>query len=383
MYGLYNDNSTSLMLLENNLVYNVRDSGYVIGSGKGNILRNNVFVYDDPLMFAMYYPAEKHVAATFEKNIICGSGGKLFSIPPAFDDRLQFRSNLYWEPSGVPLDFVGKSPEEWQKLGHDAGSVVADPKFVDPAKHDFRLQPGSPALALGFVPVDYTRAGVYGDLEWVRKAKEVQYPPYEHSPPGPPITFFDDFEETPVGDPPTMAYVNVEKKGDSIAVTEETAAGGHRCLKITDAPGLKYAFNPHFYYSPRQNQGVATLAFDIRVEKGAQMCCEWREYPGKPYYHTGPSIVIGDAKLIADGNKPLTVPVGQWFHIEMSAAQGDRVDGTWQFTVAVPGEEPKRFDNLKTASPEFKATTWLGFVSEGVQKAVYYLDNIRLNNSGD
>ena len=31
------NNSTSQMLLEDNLVYEVRDGGYQIGSGKGNI----------------------------------------------------------------------------------------------------------------------------------------------------------------------------------------------------------------------------------------------------------------------------------------------------------------------------------------------------------
>ena len=50
--------------------------------------------------------------------------------------------------------------------------------------------------------------------------------------------------------------------------------------------------------------------------------------------------------------------------------------------VAVPGEEPKRFD-LKTASPEVRATTWLGFVSIGPPGAVFYLDNLRLSNSSD
>jgi hypothetical protein len=63
----------------------------------------------------------------------------------------------------------------------------------------------------------------------------------------------------------------------------------------------------------------------------------------------------------------------------MSAGQGDRADGTWQLTVALPGEPPKRYD-LQTASPPFRVTTWLGFVSDGTQPAVYYLDNLRLSN---
>lgn len=82
--------------------------------------------------------------------------------------------------------------------------------------------------------------------------------------------------------------------------------------------------------TPRQHRGVTTLAFDIRMEKGEKLCCEWRQYPGKPYYHTGPSIVLCDGHLTNGGSPPVTVPVGKWYHITMSAAQGDRADGTWQ-----------------------------------------------------
>ncbi len=63
----------------------------------------------------------------------------------------------------------------------------------------------------------------------------------------------------------------------------------------------------------------------------------------------------------------------------MSAGQGDQADGTRQLTVALLGETPKQFP-LKTASPRFRVTTWLGFVSDGTQDAVYYLDNLRLSN---
>jgi hypothetical protein len=40
----------------------------------------------------------------------------------------------------------------WQEHAGDRTGVVADPLFVDPSCGDFRLDPNSPALALGFVP---------------------------------------------------------------------------------------------------------------------------------------------------------------------------------------------------------------------------------------
>ena len=47
-----------------------------------------------------------------------------------------------------------------QEDGVDANSLAIDPKFVDAANGDFRLQPDSPALKMGFVPFDKSKVGL-------------------------------------------------------------------------------------------------------------------------------------------------------------------------------------------------------------------------------
>jgi hypothetical protein len=70
----------------------------------------------------------------------------------------EFNHNLFFNDVGeafVDLLPPGKTIARhtlatWQELGYDQDSVFADPLFVDAAGGDFRVQPESPALKLGF-----------------------------------------------------------------------------------------------------------------------------------------------------------------------------------------------------------------------------------------
>jgi len=53
--------------------------------------------------------------------------------------------------------------ESWKKNGFDRNSIVADPMFVDPAKDDYHLKPGSPAATIGFQPIPIDHIGPYAD----------------------------------------------------------------------------------------------------------------------------------------------------------------------------------------------------------------------------
>ncbi|MGD8241023.1 MAG: chitobiase/beta-hexosaminidase C-terminal domain-containing protein, partial [Armatimonadota bacterium] len=58
--------------------------------------------------------------------------------------------NLWWNVNTKEFSLAGMDWEQYRARGYGEGSVVADPLFVDPAKGDYRVKPGSPALAIGF-----------------------------------------------------------------------------------------------------------------------------------------------------------------------------------------------------------------------------------------
>jgi hypothetical protein len=79
------------------------------------------------------------------------------------NDNYRMDGNLYWDTrpgAAEQLRFAGATATQWRARGHDTNSIIADPRVVDAANFDFQLQPGSPALQLGFKPIDLSTVGV-------------------------------------------------------------------------------------------------------------------------------------------------------------------------------------------------------------------------------
>jgi len=99
--------------------------------------------------------------AVIERNIVLWTQGEAFRKYEGTKGekaKVDWRNNLWWRTDGQE-DFNGTSFKAWCGRVKDEGSVFADPLFVDWKNHDFTLKEGSPALKLGFKPIDVSAIG--------------------------------------------------------------------------------------------------------------------------------------------------------------------------------------------------------------------------------
>lgn len=170
-WGLYNDEGSTGILLENNLVYRTTTGGYHQHYGKENIIRNNIFAFarDQQLQFTR---PEAHTSFHFTGNIVLWDKGPLWSGSAQGKGNIECDRNLYFRRDGAPIDCFGMSFADWQQTGHDPHSIVTDPVFIDPGKGDFGFKDASIPARIGFLPFDASKAGVRGDASWQASAKE-------------------------------------------------------------------------------------------------------------------------------------------------------------------------------------------------------------------
>lgn len=378
-WGLYNDEGSTGIRLEGNLVYNTSTGSYHQHYGRENVVVNNILAFsrDGQLQRSREEP---HLSFTLERNIIIWDDGPLLSGTWS-NGHFRLDHNLYYRTGGQPFDFAGRSLDAWRKAtGQDVHSVVAEPRFVDASRRDFRLEEGSPALALGFRPFDAVRAGVEGDPAWAAEAA-APLPPTRFAPEPPPPGFHEDFEESAgaSGDPyvPAGAHAAHEGRPELLAITDRTAATGRQSLRLTDVAGLQHPWDPHFFYQPHYRRGVVTCSFAVRLDPGAVFFHEWRD--GATPYRVGPSLRIEEGTLQVAGRAvpDLKIPPGEWVPIEVKAPVEPRPGRTWSLSVTLPGQPARRLDGLE-CSPAWASLDWIGFVSDANRPTAIYLDDLEL-----
>lgn len=157
-WGLYTDEGSSDIVLENNIVCRCQSAGFQQHYGQNNIFRNNIFAFNREAQLARTR-LQPHLSFTFTNNIVYFDTGALLAGNWGGDQQMDH--NLYFDERSLAgnnrtLDAL----RAWQKRGHDVHSLFVDPLFVAPRRDDFQLKATSPALPFGFQPIDMRGVGV-------------------------------------------------------------------------------------------------------------------------------------------------------------------------------------------------------------------------------
>jgi uncharacterized protein (TIGR03437 family) len=206
--GIYLDNDTGLVDVENNLVYRVSGNDVYTPHGpnspnEANIIKNNILAYGRQSMVSVNFPYGGGVPTTIPQVFVITNnlfyfdqsntstpkfwvqGGCVYSGGAPYTQFQQWNTNLYWRTdgaftsdarafyvqpnpgtgadapcSGNTNDYTFYTFATWQqKVGEDVQSVVQNPGFNNPAypADDYSLPKGSPGV--GFVVFDPSQAG--------------------------------------------------------------------------------------------------------------------------------------------------------------------------------------------------------------------------------
>ena len=394
-WGLYTDEGSTGITMEGNVTYDTTDGGFHQHYGKDNVIRNNVFAFSEEYQVKRSR-AEEHLSFTFEKNLVVFDRGELFgSNWTGTTANFLNKDNVYWDISARPITFTDKKIplNEWQKKGQDVGSVIADPLFVDPAKRDFRLKPGSPALALGIKSIDVSAMGVLrDDPAWRQLAQTFERGPEltrPERPEAPPLNIRQAFEGRIIDQqrpfphafptltinqgPPGKPRLSL---GDALRMSPVKYAEGKQSLLFQDAPGLPAHYYPMLSFNPHHRSGTSTVSFALYLEPKAIFIHEWRT-KGNPY-RTGPVLHVQNGRLTGVKGLDVAVPTQKWIRFELSAVIGGAVTGRWNLKVTPEGEPTKEFKDLPCRHPNMKTLDWVGFISNANEKTEFYLDDLAI-----
>ena len=195
-WGLYFDTYSSGWHVYDNLIYNTVLGAYMVNGGVDNIFENNICLNGKTSQtFLETWPKYDMFGDIVQHNIFAyqGKTADVHHVNRFTKANATYRENLIWSADGKVTVGVGglvglhkETWKQWQEQGEDAGSIIADPQFVDATRPGWQLKPTSPAFKLGFKPIDLSQVGNYAASErrtWPRPEVHVVRDVFDYTPP--------------------------------------------------------------------------------------------------------------------------------------------------------------------------------------------------------
>jgi parallel beta-helix repeat protein len=143
--GIYLDEGSSNIIIEKNIVHNIKGYGFNLHYGRNNLIRKNVFALNSVGQLLFSVGDKDYQSFSLDRNIVYWNEGELF-VGPLQNIKFKMSNNIYWKVDKKEVKIGKDSWEQWQNKKLDLNSRVVDPQFVSPSSGNFKVKPTSPAL---------------------------------------------------------------------------------------------------------------------------------------------------------------------------------------------------------------------------------------------
>ncbi|AEE97826.1 FIMAH domain-containing protein [Mahella australiensis] len=178
--GIYLDSDADGTMVQSNIISgfnrndneNVKFVGIFDNDGAGyglgdNIFHNNFIIDNKNMEIGLRIAGQPGVKVDVQKNIFNDMTKEYFlgdlpqNVIGQADNNAFYNASGEYKIEGVPNV---STLEDWQQLGYDQHSIVADPEFVDKSVLDYRLSYDSSAYKAGVVDINMKDIGLTADF---------------------------------------------------------------------------------------------------------------------------------------------------------------------------------------------------------------------------
>lgn len=366
-WGIYNDEGTSGVVVENNIVVGTDSGGYHLNKGRSNIVRNNLFAGGGTAEVRLSQMDTEAPQARLEGNILIPRTGQPFDALAAAPN-LAFTGNLV---SGV----MAVTPLNLTRCG--AGCATSNAKVNAASGPKALVFSGLDAATAARLAATVATAGPEAP-ENAKRSSALVGALRASEPVAAPLPLLLDLQTAPLGSqPPGLRY---SPAGDSTAITlvENKEAPDGRCILFKDSEAMVRRYDPHAFALLNHDTGVTTDEFAILIDASTDFIHEWRDN-SQPYL-TGPSLHLTSAGIVVNGRQVAPAAIGQWMKLRMTAAVGAAA-GTWSLEITSTQDGTRTIKDLRPVSPSWRRLNYVGYISNAAQTTEFCLAGVRITNT--
>lgn len=371
-WGIYNDEGSSDMRVEGNVVVGTDSGGYHLHFGRNLQVQDNLFALGDTAEVNVTRSEPGQSRLVLRNNLVVTRNASPF-VGAARTPGVEFSGNLVAAvPPARPVDLQAcgggcSASTASLAMGDAAGSLRLEGLDAD------RAQRWQATAATAGVQANVARGAMANAALPTAPSRRSAPAAAEQAPA---LQMALSLRDTPDRlRPPGWRYMPTTPP-EAMATVSDPAAPGGRCLQIADGPGFAQRYEPFLFTTLNHVDGSSTASFAVRVDDTTELLHEWRD-DAQPF-RIGPSLRISRAGLQVAGRVVAPVQPGSWMQVWVRATLAS--GGTWDLQVTDAGGKVHNASGLPPKTAGWQGLRWLGFIADAAVDSRACLADVKVTN---